>query len=203
MKTSHLEPDTGNVLRKLYAIKVGDVETTMADKIFLLDRSGSMESCWDDTIGGFNSFVSEQKQFGGKLTLVQFDHEIMESFSDTPINDVKPLTRVTFTPRGSTALLDAIGKTIKKYENASNITCIILTDGYENASRTYTKPHIKDLISQKTKDGWTFMYLGANQDAFAEANSLGINAPGCAMSYESSNTPEVFRALSATLSQQN
>lgn len=173
----------------------------MADKIFILDRSGSMETCWDDTIGGFNSFVSEQKQFGGKLTLVQFDHEIMESFSETPIEDVKPLTRSTFKPRGSTALLDAIGKTIKKYDSMANPTIIILTDGYENASHTYTKPHIKDLIEQKTKDGWTFMYLGANQDAFSEANSLGIHAPGCALNFDSAKTPEVFRALSATLTQ--
>jgi|MesohylFT_1024984.scaffolds.fasta_scaffold01777_2 Mg-chelatase subunit ChlD len=173
----------------------------MADRslIFLLDRSGSMETCRDDTIGGFNSFVKDQAALGGKLTLIQFDHEILISYSDVDLKNIKPLTTETFEPRGSTALLDAIGTTIKS-EKSSNPLVIILTDGQENASCKYTKAHIKDLIEQKTKDGWTFMYLGANQDAFAEAGSLGI-APGCAVNYDVSKTPEAFRALSQTVSQ--
>lgn len=167
--------------------------------IFLLDRSGSMDICRDDTIGGFNSFVKDQAALGGKLTLIQFDHEILTSYSDVDLKNINPLTTETFQPRGSTALLDAIGETIKS-QKSSNPLVIILTDGQENASTKFTKAHIKDLIEQKTKDGWTFMYLGANQDAFAEAGSLGI-APGRAVNYDVSKTPEAFRALSQTVSQ--
>jgi hypothetical protein len=81
-----------------------------------------MESCWDDTIGGFNSFVNDQAALGGKLTLIQFDHEILKSFTDVDLKDVKPLTRETFKPRGSTALLDAIGTTIKEWSGTNTDT---------------------------------------------------------------------------------
>lgn len=174
----------------------------MADRslVFLLDRSGSMESCWDDTIGGFNSFVKDQAALGGKLTLIQFDHEYLMSYENKPLKEVEPLTHETFKPRGSTALLDAIGRFIKGWKGSSNPSVVILTDGHENASHIYTKAHIKDLIETKTKEGWTFMYLGANQDAFAEAGSIGI-APGNTVNYDVNKTPEVFRALSATVSQ--
>ena len=171
------------------------------DRVFLLDRSGSMESCWDDTIGGFNAFVNEQKADGGTLTLIQFDHEYLESYNAKPIGEVAPLTRETFTPRGSTALLDAIGKTIKNFKSKTIPTVIILTDVQENASAHYTKSHIKDLILERQKDGWTFVYLGANQDAFAEAGSIGI-APCATMNYDANRTPDAFRELSQALSSQ-
>ena len=173
----------------------------MADRIFLLDCSGSMESCWDDTIGGYNALIKEQAAFGGTMTLVQFDHEYTVTYNQRPIGEVEPLTRETYKPRGSTALLDAIGRTIKAWSGASPPTIIILTDGLENASNKYTKAHIKDLIFERQKDGWQFVYLGANQDAFAEAGSMGI-APGCTMNYDATRTPEAFRHLSAALSQQ-
>jgi hypothetical protein len=170
------------------------------DRVFLLDVSGSMESCWDDTIGGFNTFLADQKAMGGTLTLILFDHEYQLLYECKPIDDVPPLTRETYKPRGSTALLDAIGRAIKEVKTQTIPSFIILTDGYENASKKYTKAHIKDLISERqTKDGWTFAYLGANQDAFAEAGSLGI-APGCTMNYDGNRTPEAFTRLSAAVS---
>jgi Mg-chelatase subunit ChlD len=170
--------------------------------IFILDRSGSMEACRDDTIGGFNAFVEDQKAQRPEdtLTLIQFDHEILKSFENVPLKEVQPLTRETFVPRGSTALLDAIGDTIKEVSHPTP-TLIILTDGEENSSRTYTKAHIKDLMEQKQKDGWKVIYLGANQDAFAEAGSIGIAAAN-AMSFDRTQTPDVFRSLSATVSSQ-
>jgi len=170
------------------------------DRVFILDRSGSMETCRDDTIGGFNAFLNEQKIIGGTLTLVQFDHEYLASYTNKPIQEVEPLSRETFVPRGSTALLDAIGKTIKNVSSSAP-TVVILTDGQENSSRDYTKAHIKDLIEQKTKDGWTFVYLGANQDAFAEAGQIGI-APAATMNYDVNRTPEAFRTLSGAMSSQ-
>lgn len=173
----------------------------MASRIFLLDRSGSMESCLDDTIGGYNSLVREQAAFGGTMTLIQFDHEYQVTYENQPIGEVVPLSRETYKPRGSTALLDAIGRAIKECKTEMIPTVIILTDGQENASHTYTKAHIKDLIEERQKDGWQFVYLGANQDAFAEAGSMGI-APGCTMNFDVTRTPEAFTQLSAALSQQ-
>jgi Mg-chelatase subunit ChlD len=170
--------------------------------IFILDRSGSMEACRDDTIGGFNAFVEDQKSQRPEdtLTLVQFDHEIVRTYENVPLKNVQPLTRETFVPRGSTALLDAIGDTIKTVSHSSP-TLIILTDGEENASKTYTKVHIKDLMEQKQKDGWKVIYLGANQDAFAEAGSIGIAAAN-ALNFDRTQTPDVFRSLSQTVSSQ-
>jgi len=170
------------------------------ERIFILDRSGSMETCLDDTIGGFNAFARDQIPFGGTLSLVLFDHEYTPVYTRRPVADVEPLTRETYKPRGSTALLDAIGRTIKDNWNRNSPTVIILTDGQENSSHNYTKAHIKDLIEERQRAGWNFVYLGANQDAFAEAGSIGI-APGATMNYEANRTPEAFATLSAALSQ--
>ena len=177
-------------------------------RIFVLDRSGSMETIADDTIGGFNALVKEQQEFGGTLSLYQFDHEILCSYQHTDITKINLLDRKTFMPRGSTALNDAIGNIIKSQAipedaTAQGITVkfIILTDGLENSSIIYTSAHVKDLIEAQTKKGWDFMYLGANQDAFAVAANMGI-ARHNAMNYDIHNTPDAFRSLSATMSQQ-
>jgi Mg-chelatase subunit ChlD len=172
----------------------------MADRVFILDRSGSMENCREDTIGGFNAFLREQKALGGTLSLILFDHEYTPLYDKKAICDVEPMTTDTFVPRGSTALLDAIGKTIKAIEADRTPIVAILTDGLENASNKFTKAHIKDLIDQKTKEGWTFMYLGANQDAFQEAGALGIGPAGT-LNYDSRRTGSAFQALSAAMSQ--
>ena len=169
------------------------------DRIFILDRSGSMEACIDDTIGGFNAFVRDQVPFGGTLTLVLFDHEYTPVYTCKPIAEVEPLTRETFKPRGATALLDAIGRAVKEVRTQTIPTVVILTDGQENSSREYTKAHVKDLIEERQRNGWTFVYLGANQDAFAEAGSIGI-APATTMNYDVRRTPEAFATLSAALS---
>jgi hypothetical protein len=169
----------------------------MTSRIFILDRSGSMETIRDDTIGGYNAFVDSQKQFGGTMTLIQFDHECIETYVDKPIAQVEPLTKETFTPRGSTALHDAIGHVLKKFKTPS--TCIILTDGHENASRTFSKAHVKDLIEGASSKGWSFLYLGANQDAFEVGGSMGIRSD-CTVAFDTRKTPDLFRALSSTMS---
>ena len=170
----------------------------VAPIIFLLDRSGSMETCWDDVLGGFNAFVKEQSQCD-YLTLIQFDHEYTMSYSDRKICSVEPLTRETYIPRGTTALLDSIGKMIKETPGGPK-TVVIFTDGLENASKNFTKAHVKDLIEQKTNEGWTFIYMGANQDAYAEAGAIGI-APRNTMEYDPRRTPEAFATLSSVVSQ--
>lgn len=169
----------------------------MASRVFLLDRSGSMASCRDDTIGGYNTFIEAQKDQGGTMTLVLFDHEIETVYENTPIADVKPLDEQTFVPRGGTALLDAIGHVLKM-DLPSETTVIVLTDGEENSSNDYTPAHIKDLIQVREKtDKWSFVYLGANQDTITNATNLGIRT---SVGFETNRTPDLFRALSNTLS---
>ena len=170
----------------------------MASRVFLLDRSGSMESCRDDTIGGFNAFVEAQKADGGTMTLVLFDHEVNVLYENKTIGDVEPLTTETFVPRGGTALHDALGHVLKM-DLPRDTVCIVLTDGDENSSKMYTGAHVKDLVQNKqTNDGWSFVYLGANQDTIMNAERLGIRT---SVGYEpGTQTPELFRALSQTVS---
>jgi hypothetical protein len=167
-------------------------------RVFLLDRSGSMESCRDDTIEGFNSFIDTQKPLGGTMTLVLFDHEVQVLYENTPIAEVKPLDRDTFVPRGATALYDALGY-VTKMKLPRESVIIVLTDGDENASEVYTSSHVKDLIENKqTNDGWSFVYLGANQDTIINASRLGIRTT---IHYEpGTQTPDMFRTLSHTVS---
>ena len=169
---------------------------------FLLDRSGSMDQCRDDTIGGFNAFIQYQKAQNpdALMTLWQFDHEILFSYTNKPLREVTAMTYDTFQPRGSTHLLDTIGEALKSSPVADPPIMVIFTDGQENGSHKFTKSAVKEMIQQKTSEGWTFVYLGANQDAFAEAGALGI-AADTTMNYDVERTPDAFRALSATVSQ--
>lgn len=152
---------------------------------FLLDRSGSMHSIADDVIGGFNAFVKEQQDgsadtAGLDMTLVQFDtqdpREVL--FAGRDISDVPLLCTSTFCPRGMTPLFDAIGNIIAMAEEAeaSNQQMIIVTfsDGEENASREYSKSSVFERIRDKEKKGWTFVFLGANQDSYAQGGRLGF-----------------------------
>jgi hypothetical protein len=156
---------------------------------FILDRSGSMESCREAAIGGFNSFLEEQQQTSGfaRLTLVLFDDEYLVPIDSLPVAEVLPLTSDDFVPRGSTALLDAIGRTIDDLgvrlaalaepERPGRVIIAIFTDGAENSSQKQTWREIACLIKQQTEQyRWTFLFLGANQDAIATAAQLNIEA---------------------------
>lgn len=163
------------------------------ERVFLLDRSGSMDTCLDDTIEGFNTFVESQKEFGGTLTLCLFDHEFDIVYEKVPIDQVVPLNKETYIPRGGTALHDAMGQVLKM-NLSDDAMVIILTDGEENSSSKYTAAHVKDLVDAKS---WKFVYLGANQDAVLTAQTLGIQTSA---GYDANKTPELFRALSAAVS---
>jgi len=169
------------------------------DRVFLLDRSGSMQPFLGDTIGGYNSFVDSQRALGGTMTLIQFDTRYTITYNNIPIEQVEPLTTQSYCVGGGTALLDTIGDIIHEFKERKPVV-IILTDGEDNSSRVHTKTYVKDLIEQCTNDGWSFVYLGANQDAFAEAGSIGIS-PTATMNYDQNRTPELFATLSAAASQ--
>lgn len=150
------------------------------DIVFLLDRSGSMGGMESDTIGGYNSYLNQQKDKNALVTTVLFDDQYELLTNRAKIQDVSDLTSSEYYVRGCTALLDAIGKTIKLMDKAKSKKCIfvITTDGYENASKEYNKAQIKELI-EGHKD-WEFMYIGANIDSYSEASALGIKASNTA-----------------------
>ena len=155
----------------------------------ILDRTGSMETIRDDTIGGFNTFLNDQKKQPGiaTMTLVQFDtvdpYEIIHKFK--PIQEVPELTHETYIPRASTPLLDAMGRGINDIEKSlaelseeerpSKVVVVVITDGMENASREFRRDQIVKMIKKKTKkDDWQFVFLSADLDAFMDAGRMGV-----------------------------
>jgi len=169
----------------------------LTELVFILDRSGSMSGLEADTIGGFNAMVEKQKRTEGEalVSTVLFDHETAVLHDRVRLHEVRPMTKEDYIPRGSTALLDAVGSAIRhiahihKYARKEDIPehtlFIITTDGMENASHLYTAEKVRDMIElEKTKYGWEFLFLGANMDAVATARSFGIGKDR-AVSYKS------------------
>lgn len=161
----------------------------MTELVFILDRSGSMAGLETDTIGGFNAMIEKQKKEAGEalVTTVLFDNESVTVHDRFPLQEVPPLTEKEYFTRGCTALLDAVGGTIRHIANIhryirredvpERTLFVITTDGYENASRYYDYDKVRRLIEhEKTKYGWEFLFLGANIDAAAEAKRFGIAA---------------------------
>lgn len=157
----------------------------------ILDRTGSMESIREDTIGGFNAFLNQQKAEPGlaTLTLVQFDsqdpYEVIHKFK--PVEAVPELTRETFVPRASTPLLDAMGRGIndlgksltemKDEEKPSRVVLVIITDGQENSSCEFRKDQIAKMIQEKqSQSAWQFVFLSADLAAIGDALASGIHA---------------------------
>lgn len=151
-------------------------EKERLDVVFLLDMSGSMQGMEEDTIGGYNGYLDNMKDSDAKVTTVLFNgsHEMITN--GKCIKNVKKLSRKQYIPGGSTALLDAIGDTIKYMNDkcSNKVLFIITTDGEENSSRRYTKEDIKRLIN--IHDNWEFIYLGADIDSYSEASSIGIKS---------------------------
>ena len=179
----------------------------------VLDESGSMGGCWDQTISGFNEFlsaqVSDSKSGQAYLTLVKFDapqiHTVVENVN---VGQVQPLNRDTYRPNGGTNLMDAIGITLTRVNKVLDsvpqaerpgVMVVIITDGAENASRDYSGETIKSMVQAAEAQDWTFTFLGANVDAFSMGASFGMNAANTA-SYSTASMGDTFRGLSASVS---
>ena len=163
------------------------IKNNITELVFILDRSGSMAGLESDTIGGFNSLIEKQKKQDGKcfVTTVLFDHEIITLHDRVKLESVKPMTDKEYEVRGCTALLDAIGTTIKhiagihKYARREdvpeNTMFVIITDGMENASHKFSSDKVKKMIErEKERYGWEFLFIGANIDAVETAGNIGI-----------------------------
>ncbi len=161
----------------------------LTELIFILDRSGSMSGLESDTIGGYNAMIEKQRGESGEamITTVLFDDNYELLHDRINLKGIKPLTTKEYYVRGTTALLDAVGKTIQKMinvqkntvesEKAEKVLFVITTDGQENASLEYTYSKIKTLIeNQKHQYDWEFIFLGANIDAVSEARKFGIDS---------------------------
>lgn len=152
----------------------------LTELIFILDKSGSMAGLESDTIGGYNSFLEKQKEVEGDclITTVLFDHSYELLHDRVDIKDVVALTDKDYRVRGSTALYDALGRTILKTNDAkeknTKVLFVIITDGQENSSKEFTSKKVKLMVEEKIKEGFEFVFLGANIDAAESASRVGI-----------------------------
>lgn len=164
------------------------MKNNTTELVFILDRSGSMSGFESDTIGGFNSILDKQKKADGKcyVTTVLFNDHSKLLHDRVDISEVKPLTDDDYRVGGCTALLDAVGKSIRhitkihKYARPEDVPektlFVITTDGYENASRHFGADEIKRMVEhEKEKYGWEFIFLGADIDAVETAGRIGID----------------------------
>lgn len=179
---------------------------------FVLDRSGSMKSCWDSTIEAFNGFVDGLRDTPQiDFTLVQFDHhggvmDLNKVCVATPIKDAPKLDRENYVPRGSTPLIDAAYTVIKAVETSlldkpkdTKVVICIQTDGEENCSRTYNWEQLASLVKEKQDLGWQFNFMGAGIDAYQQGTRMGLTAAQT-MSYDHTNRAAT-RAAFASRSQ--
>lgn len=167
----------------------------LSELVFILDKSGSMAGKEDDTIGSFNSTLKKQKNkdYDVLVTTVLFSDEYRIIHDRIDINKVKDLTKKDYETNGGTALIDAIGKTIKhikdiqKYQRRSDdipehTLFVIVTDGEENSSYKYSSQDVKRMIKKQKEKGWEFLFIGANIDSVETAKCFSIE-PGRAINY--------------------
>jgi len=183
-------------------------DQTLTHLAMLLDRSGSMQSIKQATEQGFDLFLAEQREAPGRctVTLAQFDNEYEELYTDLDVREVPPLD---LRPRGMTALLDSIGRLVQttalriaqlpEEQRPGAVIVGIMTDGLENASKEYTHAGIKALVTEREEQfGWTFLYMGANQDAIEVGASIGVKRER-SLTYDTANVDQAYAATSRSM----
>jgi uncharacterized protein YegL len=173
----------------------------------VLDRSGSMSSCRVETVESINEYINEiQKEaVEGVFTLSTFDNKSNDiPISRIPVRELTILGQDILIPRGGTPLYDAIGTAVHDlstftYKEDEKKVLVIVTDGYENASREYTSDAIKQLIEEKTKEGWLILYLGADHDAFTQSRHMGFETAKT-LQYAKRDSKDAFKAVATRTS---
>ena len=190
------------------------MNNNLTELVYILDMSGSMRNLASDTIGGYNSLLNEQKKLGqenpalrANVTTVLFDDRYIVLHNRADMKDVPEITDKEYVPRGMTAMLDAIGRTLvsvgqslaamPEEERPGLVSVTIITDGYENASKEYTWDVIQKMIKeQREKYSWVFSFIGANIDVEKTSDHLGIDRK-MSKKYTASNigTASVFASI--------
>ena len=182
----------------------------LTELVFVLDMSGSMSDLTDDTIGGFNSLIKDQKEGEGEalVSTVLFNTSTRVMHDRLPISEVEEMTHREYRAGGGTALLDALGgaihhiSNVHKYAREEDVPektlVVVTTDGMENSSRNYTYSKVKEMVERKQKEGWEFMFMGANIDAYESGERMGFRKErisnyipderGTRLVYESANS---------------
>lgn len=199
------------------------MKKNLTEIIFIIDRSGSMISIREDMIGGFNAFIQEQQKLPDecKVSCYQFDtggwgvfnednSSVVETlYEEKPLDKVPLLTTETFIPRGGTPLYEAVAIVVKKVgdrlatveesQRPEKVLVVCITDGEENSSRDWTAKQVKQMIQhQEEKYNWEFVYLGANQDAWAVGGNMGIKSSSTLRYVATSGgTEAMFASLSS------
>jgi hypothetical protein len=183
--------------------------------VFVLDDSGSMQSCRAATISGYNEYLQLQKEDAKKtgiatfVSLYKFDGtSVVNIFSRVAVDEVPNLDEKSYNPQGMTNLYDAIGGVMlqlntllaeKKKADRDSIVITILTDGAENSSKVFNNQAIKQMVEKAEGKNWGFMFLGANIDAFAAGSSLGFSSQNT-MQYDTASMANTMRSASAMTS---
>lgn len=183
--------------------------------IFVLDDSGSMQSCRAATISGYNEYLQAQKKDALEtgiptfVSLYKFDGSSVNAvFNRAPVEFVKELDEKSYDPQGMTNLYDAIGGVMMKINSQlsankkadrDSVIITILTDGAENASKTFNNLAIKQMVEKAEGKNWGFMFLGANIDAFAAGSSLGFGVNNT-IQYDTKSMGNTMQAASAMTS---
>lgn len=184
------------------------MKKNLTELVMILDRSGSMGGLEADTIGGFNSMIERHRKDGDDafVTTVLFDNLIETVHDRERLSEIRPMTEDDYFVRGCTALLDAVGDTVKhisdihRYARPEDVPArtlfVITTDGLENASRKYTADEVRRMIGEKKASGWEFIFIGANIDAIETAAAYGIDRQH-AVNYhaDGKGTSKIFRAM--------
>ena len=188
-------------------------KNNITELVFIIDRSGSMSGLESDTIGGFNSLVKKQKKEDGQcyVSTVLFSDRSEVIHDRVSISDIKEMTEDDYCPNGCTALIDAIGGAIKHISSVHRYICpedvpehtmfVITTDGLENSSHKYSSKEVKKMVREKEKEGWEFLFIGANIDSVETAQSFGISSDR-AVNYhaDSKGTEILYESVCAQVS---
>ena len=164
-----------------------DRNAELTELVFVLDRSGSMQGMEHAVIDGFNRLIEKQRRLPGQalVSVELFNHRFDTVYDRVPLERVRPLTEREYRTHGCTALLDAVGLAIRHVALAQyrdwpgarpgNTLFVINTDGYENASREYSRRQIRQMVEEQEREhGWEFLFLGAEIESYREAGALGI-----------------------------